>query len=116
MQGMGRFRAVFTDTVPDAVPPDGFRRMRYPRASVLRRMRLEKTRRRGKAVFGGRIVSVVLGGEKPFKKGDWIPHDARIVFTCRTEDPRGKPRQGAVGSIASNAANAVSGLVGSLFG
>ncbi len=63
-----------------------------------------------------RIVSVMLGGEKPFKKGDWIPHDARIVFTCRTEDPRGKPRQGAVGSIASNAANAVSGLFGSLFG
>ena len=61
------------------------------------------------------IVSAFLDGEKPIKKGNWIPHDARIVFACRTQDPHGKDLQSAVESIASNAVNTVSGLFGSLF-
>ena len=61
------------------------------------------------------IVSALADGERPFKKGDWIPNDARIVFACREEDPYGKSPENVIGGIASDAVNAVNGLIDSLF-
>lgn len=68
-----------------------------------------------KADENAQVVSALADGEKPFEKGDWIPHDARIVFACRAEEPSGTSPGGVIGGIASDAVSAVNGLIGSLF-
>ncbi len=61
------------------------------------------------------VVSALVDGERPFKKGDWIPNNARIVFACGAEEPSGTSVENVIGGIASDAVSAVNGLIGNLF-
>ena len=67
------------------------------------------------AAQDAQVVSVLVDGERTFKKGDWIAHNARIVFECSEEEPHGKTPEKVIGSFASDAVNAVNGLIDNLF-